>query len=327
MMYLTWTMEHGCVHCLQWYQRKHLTRTSLVPVIYLDWQLFCLMFMHLITLRLWCLSKPQTSVQGEHSLSTDEAQHTQQSTVGQASNVLWLEQHACTITSSNFKKIISCQSAFTIKFLNSIFEQRDIGGGANGLMPRWTDGSDTWGSLTPIKRNGISMQSTCDTFWGKCHWVRKQKEGLFPYLNWCSSVQVWSPWTSQLTRHTMIWSLSWSSTTVQRQLLWFRGSSLTVEYIRWERASQFLLQNWGDWWTPAIMGLRSTICSGITWSSGLMMITFSNGRGGSVIWEGSGDGFGNRRHGGECTSYLERKYCFRRRYNSASTVHEEGVGL
>ena len=60
-----------------------------------------------------------------NSVSTDAAQHIEQLTVGQVSNVLWLEQHACTITSSNFKKIISCQSPYTIKFLNSIFEQHD----------------------------------------------------------------------------------------------------------------------------------------------------------------------------------------------------------
>lgn len=77
-------------------------------------------------LPLACTSVCNASLR-EHLISTEEAQHIQQSTVGQASNALWLELHGSTITSSNFKKVVSRQSAYTIEFFNSIFKQRDIG--------------------------------------------------------------------------------------------------------------------------------------------------------------------------------------------------------
>jgi len=64
---------------------------------------------------------------GQYTISTDEAHHIQQVTVGQASNALWLELHGSTITSSNFKKVISRQSAYTPSFFDSIFKQNDIG--------------------------------------------------------------------------------------------------------------------------------------------------------------------------------------------------------
>ena len=80
-----------------------------------------------LVLPLVCKSIAETSLHGPHSISLDEAQHIQQSTVGQASNVRWLELHACTIISLNFKKIISRQSAYTMEFFSSIFEQHDIG--------------------------------------------------------------------------------------------------------------------------------------------------------------------------------------------------------
>ena len=78
-------------------------------------------------LPLVCKSIAETSLHRPHSISLDEAQHIQQSTVGKASNARWLELHACTITSLNFKKIISRQSAYTMEFFSSIFHQHDIG--------------------------------------------------------------------------------------------------------------------------------------------------------------------------------------------------------
>ena len=72
-------------------------------------------------------SMSRGSSRGEHSISTDEAHHIQRATVGQVSNALWLKLHTYTMTSSNFKKIISRKSAYTIAFFDSIFKQSGIG--------------------------------------------------------------------------------------------------------------------------------------------------------------------------------------------------------
>ena len=69
-------------------------------------------------LPLVCKSISQMSLRRPHSISLDAAQHIQQSTVGQASDARLLVLHACTITSSNFKKIISRQSTYTMELFN-----------------------------------------------------------------------------------------------------------------------------------------------------------------------------------------------------------------